>query len=400
MTKKYSNPSTAAESVVTKTTTSAPLKTPTLKVSRLNTPPQIPFNYSKYKELKQIAEYAINNKKTFTIYHTFGSPIHRAIRKALVKRNWVEKLYPNQLKHLQSKSQHTLLHNAVNGNQCEVAALSKFCHAVPVYFVWQPKYLQIDQPIGALPFRNRLKHCDNCDFTRKDFLVGCTKQQHWMHIYGHCELNCPRSYRMFIADEAADFVDDYRFTGCISLLTRVANAIADPSSLFAAGGSVNTKCIDFAIKRINECLCRRQHKDIDTGIFSVSPNDMQWAEFFKDFNTIVRLHGRIREAKLIVQREWCETCTRLMATVRQNWSLSASDGLNNIWIMKPGAKNCGVGIVVMHDCQEIVKIAERSRSQRYIVQKYMGKVITVPWYFCTSSVNFFFLLFRTTPAYP
>lgn len=373
MTKNSSKRSASSGSVVKQPTVSITLKTPTVQTSKPDTPPQTPFNYQKYKQLKQVAQNAMNDKKIFTIFHQFGSSIHRPLRKALIKRNWSEKLYHNQLKLLQSKSQHTLLHNAANGNQSEVAALSKFFHKAPVHFVWQPKYIRIDQPIDGLPFRNRLPHRNNFDFTRKECLVGCTKEQHWIHICGRCELNCPRSYRMFIADEVADFVEDYRFTGCISLLSRVASSIADPSSIFAAGGSVNTKCIEFAIKRINESLHRRQHKDIDTCLSSEAPNDMQWSEFFKNFNAIVRLRGRFCEVKVNVQREWCENCTRLLATVRQNWSLSAGDGLNNIWIMKPGAQNRGIGIVVAHDCQEIVNIAERSRHQRYIVQKYLGK---------------------------
>lgn len=378
MTKK----SSPSGSVLKDLTVSTASKSPTPKTSHPVTPPHTPFNYEKYKQLKEVAQNAINDKKIFTIYHAYGSSIHRPLRKALIKRNWIEKLYPNQLKLLQSKSQHTLLHNAANGNPSEVAALSKLLHTVPVHFVWQPKYLRIDQPIDGLPFRNRLPRGNNSDFTRKECLVGCTKQQHWMHVYGRCELNCPRSYRMFIADEVADFVDDYRFTGCISMLSRVASAIADPASIFAAGGSVSTKSIDFAIKQINESLRRRNHKDIDTGLFSEAvPNELQWSEFFKGFNAIVRLRGRFREANISVQREWCENCSRLMITVRQNWSLSAGDGRNNIWIMKPGGKNCGVGIIVVHDCQEIVSIAERSRSQRYIVQKYLGKENVPP--FCS-----------------
>lgn len=364
--------STTSGAVVAQPTVATPLKTPTLKTAKSDTPPHTPFNYNKYKQLKKVAENAINDKKIFTIYHSFGSAIHRPLRKALIKRNWCEKLFPNQLKLLQSKSQHSLLHNAANGNHFEVAALSKMLHTVPVNFIWQPKFLRINHPIDGLPFRNRLPRGNNSDFTRKECLVGCTKEQHWMHVYGRCELNCPRSYRMFIADEMADFVDDYRFTGCVSLLCRIASAIADPSTVFAPGGSINTKCIDFAMKRINESLLRRQHKDIDTG-HSEAPDELQWSEFFKDFNGLVRLRGRFREGRLNVQREWCENCSRLMVTVRQNWSLSAGDGLNNIWIMKPGCKNCGVGIIVVHDCKEIVSIAKKAPHQRYIIQKYLGK---------------------------
>lgn len=387
MTKKRSKRSSPSGSAVSKPAVSTPLKTSSLQTAKTDAPPQSPYNYEKYKSLKQVAQDAINDKKTFTIYYPFGTSIHRPLRKALIKRNWSEKLYPNQLKVLQSKSQHTLLHNAVNGNQSEVAALSKLLHGVPIHFVWQPKYFRVDQPIDGLPFRNRLHRCNNYDFTRKECLVGCTKEHHWMHVYGRCELNCPRSYRMFIPDEVADFVDDYRFTGCISLLSRVANAIADPSSLFAAGGSVNTKCIDFAIKRINESLSRRQHKDIDTALGNEMLDALQWSDFFKDFNAIVRLRGRFREVKVNSQREWCENCSRLMRTVRMNWSLSPGDGLNNIWIMKPGGKNCGIGIVVVHDCREIVKIAERGVHQRYIVQKYLGKE-NVPHFYYILFVGF------------
>lgn len=53
------------------------------------------------------------------------------------------------------------------------------------------------------------------------------------------------------------------------------------------------------------------------------------------------------------------------------------DGMRNIWILKPGDKSLGKGIILMDRLQDILnKISLTSREgMQYVVQKYIGKII-------------------------
>ena len=47
------------------------------------------------------------------------------------------------------------------------------------------------------------------------------------------------------------------------------------------------------------------------------------------------------------------------------------EGTGNIWIMKPGAKSRGRGVVVQYNLEEILRLANNSREEKWVVQKYI-----------------------------
>lgn len=51
------------------------------------------------------------------------------------------------------------------------------------------------------------------------------------------------------------------------------------------------------------------------------------------------------------------------------------DGIMNVWILKPGNKSRGRGIVLMNKLEDVVaKVNPTGKSDtRYVVQKYIGK---------------------------
>lgn len=57
------------------------------------------------------------------------------------------------------------------------------------------------------------------------------------------------------------------------------------------------------------------------------------------------------------------------------------DGMKNIWILKPGDKSLGRGIVIKNSLSEILmKINQVAKeSTQFVVQKYIGKQIH--WFF-------------------
>lgn len=287
-----------------------------------------------------------------------------------------------QLKHLQEMSQHSLLARASDGNDHEVTALSKLLRTSAVNFIWQPKYWKFQQEArNVKPFRNRLCRNRTSDFTIKEGLCQCTKDRHWFHVTDRCELNCPRSYRLFLPDEIAEFMDDYRFTGCTSLIYFIASKYAeavkgsDLSELFDEEGTVRTSCIAFALKRISVAINQKEHQDIELAYVDEALNGSHWREFFKDYHALIRMGGKFKSVSPDDHTRFCEECKAKLTIARAYFPNIICDGFFNIWIMKPSGKSRGIGVTLMKDNLQAVEFAMKNKRQRYIVQKYLGKYI-------------------------
>lgn len=191
--------------------TSAPIVTDAANVNS-------PANYDKYKQYKARVDTAVREHKVFTILGGYPT-----VRLALLQRGWVERLWDNQYVQLQQKSQNVLLDLAKPGNDYELVVMSKMLQSFPSNFVWYPRNMLLTRFDGVLPFKSRMTRMREYDFTLKDGLVNIWRSKQWLHIPGKSELVCPRSYRLFVQDEMNEFMADFRFTGCTSLLSFIVN---------------------------------------------------------------------------------------------------------------------------------------------------------------------------------
>lgn len=53
------------------------------------------------------------------------------------------------------------------------------------------------------------------------------------------------------------------------------------------------------------------------------------------------------------------------------------DGVTNTWIMKPGAKSRGRGVIPQNNISDIIKLADSSKEEKWVVQKYIEKPLLV-----------------------
>ena len=69
-------------------------------------------------------------------------------------------------------------------------------------------------------------------------------------------------------------------------------------------------------------------------------------------------------------------CDAMVDELRACWPQFDLDGTRNTWIVKPGAKSRGRGIMVFDRLDEMLKLVAGNvvkKEGRFVVQKYMGK---------------------------
>lgn len=66
----------------------------------------------------------------------------------------------------------------------------------------------------------------------------------------------------------------------------------------------------------------------------------------------------------------------ILKKVRKYWPQLDMDGVLNIWILKPGNKSRGRGIVLVNKLEDVMnKVNPANKSDsRFVVQKYIGKI--------------------------
>lgn len=60
-----------------------------------------------------------------------------------------------------------------------------------------------------------------------------------------------------------------------------------------------------------------------------------------------------------------------------NLTQKSIDGDTNTWIMKPGAKSRGRGVVPQNNLDEIIKLADSSKEEKWVIQKYIEKPLLI-----------------------
>jgi tubulin monoglycylase TTLL3/8 len=68
----------------------------------------------------------------------------------------------------------------------------------------------------------------------------------------------------------------------------------------------------------------------------------------------------------------------VLIDIKKFWPQIDLDGMNNIWIVKPGARSCGRGIQLTNKLDKVMKKVTENvkpagiRESNYVVQKYIG----------------------------
>ncbi|XP_061584580.1 tubulin monoglycylase TTLL3 [Cololabis saira] len=267
--------------------------------------------------------------------------------------------------------------------------MSRLVRNETTYFYWTCRTDQIDRL--ALQNDQMINHFANAGtFTTKVGLCKNLRQLRWFDAADPDNF-FPRCYSLGEEEEQQAFIEDFRRTACTSLLQYVVETSAwrtdgaegerqkDKDSaedkLYGYQNQfVGPEIIDRALQVSQEFLSILRHCDIDvTEEACPSLGEEQWDEFLQDYYKVAHKGAVIRGSGAFVAR-----CQDMLASLKEVCPQLDIDGLNNIWITKPGAKSRGRGIKCMNRLDKILALAKTDRFlMKWVVQKYMERPLLV-----------------------
>ncbi|CAO2606143.1 Tubulin monoglycylase TTLL3 [Lemmus lemmus] len=205
----------------------------------------------------------------------------------------------------------------------------------------------------------------------------------------------PRCYRLGAEDDKKAFIEDFWLTAARNVLKLVVKSEGKPHSTSMQTREeevleitlpkkqerkaliVSPEFVEEALSACEEHLSSMAHKDIDKdpdAPLSFSPEG--WSDFLQRYYQIVHEGAELRHLEAQVQR--CEDILQQLQAVVPQIDM---EGDRNIWIVKPGAKSRGRGIMCMDHLEEMLKLVDCNpmlmKDGKWIVQKYIERPLLI-----------------------
>ncbi|NXE14992.1 TTLL3 monoglycylase, partial [Lophotis ruficrista] len=209
----------------------------------------------------------------------------------------------------------------------------------------------------------------------------------------------PRCYRLGAADERQAFIEDFRLTAARNLLKlalerdkpaatkralKSGEAPGEHAELGLGEGERGVwvepappQLVEEALHICGQHLGSLGHQDIDGDPLSPRMTDSDWNRFLQDYYRVV--HDGASLVLSGAQREQCQT---LLQRLGGRLPQVGIEGDHNIWILKPGAKSRGRGIVCTARLEEVLQRAGDCgppfvREGDWVVQKYVERPLLI-----------------------
>ncbi|XP_036425562.1 tubulin monoglycylase TTLL3-like [Colossoma macropomum] len=359
------------------------------------------INPDRLRMAKVQVEKAVKMRKIFSIKGPY--PVVRA---ALRARGWVERRLPRP-------NQHLLRRRSEEDDECNDGdesgddddddeelekedpddiydLMSRMVRNEMTYLYWTTRRDSIDT--RSLRKEQMTNHfAKSGTFTTKVGLCVNLRNLRWFDA-ADPDTFFPRCYRLGAEDEKHAFIEDFRRTACTSLLqciverncrgTEEGGATALSDQLLSnqkkgckrqALSVVPSRMIDSALQVCWDYLDSFEHSDIDIALDSTPTlTDQQWSEFIHNYYLVVHDGAEIENSVRYVDN--CQTTLHKIREVSPQLDI---DGIHNIWIIKPGAKSRGRGIMCIKRLDEILKLVDSDptliKDSKWVVQKYIER---------------------------
>ncbi|NXI40348.1 TTLL3 monoglycylase, partial [Galbula dea] len=332
------------------------------------------------------------------------------IRRLLRARGWVERKFPrmgrarsqpeqehgSQAKQLQGEKEeeelcsedHDVIHNLMSRlvqDQVPYFIWTNRCSAVNCQLLRQDQVLNHYARVGT--------------FATKEGLCLSLRNLPW---FDQADPNTffPRCYRLGAADERQAFIEDFCQTAARSLLKMALERAGDtltrteqslksgecpdeghvshpmPSTV-GPGPLVHSQLVEEALQVCGQHLGSLEHQDIDEDLLSSCTMGTDWDCFLRDYYHVVH-----KGAGLTLSRAQWKRCQTLLGCLAERLPQLGMEGDHNIWILKPGAKSRGRGIVCTARLEEVLQLAQgctalSARAGEWVVQKYVERPLLI-----------------------
>ncbi|XP_008205605.1 tubulin glycylase 3A isoform X1 [Nasonia vitripennis] len=349
-----------------------------------NKPSQANEQMEHFVRIKELVKKAIAAKHTFMIHGR-----SRVVRECLLSRGWCEKLQRKNGNHVGFAGEQqigvdshpsTLLAGIGNLNerQNERLLISKMLSNHTVDFLWNAGSEWTGWP--SQDNKNTIfNRFSRANFTSKVGLCSNVRQMHWYYEAGIANTLFPRCYNISLPDQMHAFIEDYRLTACLSLLKWLVDKtkLGGEEAVRSSGGSVPPRALDFAIARCSDLIGSKSHEDIDQELEKVWSH--QWDQFITWYYKL--LHGNaLFIANTVPMNKYTQAARHLLKKAKKFWPQLDMDGTMNIWILKPGNKSRGRGIILINKLDDIlakVNPTNKSTDARFVIQKYIERPLLI-----------------------
>ncbi|KAM9226975.1 tubulin tyrosine ligase 3-like [Leptosomus discolor] len=198
----------------------------------------------------------------------------------------------------------------------------------------------------------------------------------------------PRCYRLVDADERQAFIEDFRLTAARSLLKVALERAGDmparteqhPKSVegpAGLGAPLPPQLVEEALQVCKQHLGSLRHEDIDGDPPSARMTGTAWERFLRGYYSVVH-----QGAGLALSGAQQEQCRALLRCLGERLPQLDMEGDHNVWILKPGAKSRGRGIVCTAQLEEVLRLAggctaPSAQANKWVVQKYVERPLLI-----------------------
>ncbi|XP_067396438.1 tubulin tyrosine ligase 3-like [Emydura macquarii macquarii] len=370
-----------------------------------------PLNPERLKQARLHVERAVKQRKIFMLHGPY--PV---IRRLLRSRGWVEKKAPKAACRWERAPD-----GEEEGDDKDVAEeeeegeeeeeqdddpdgtydlMSRLARNQMPYFIWTNRRDAID--CRFLAKEQVMNHYARAgSFTTKVGLCLNLRNLPWF-AQADADTFFPRCYRLGAEDEKQAFIEDFRLTAARGILKVVVKryrsaaargagaassaqgplkAGAPPESLQGTGAKKSSalppQLIETALQACEEHLSSMKHQDIDREAESLLHRPgAGWEGLLQGYYQLIH-EGALLE-QLGSHVEQCENVLQRLAEVIPQLEM---EGDRNIWIVKPGAKSRGRGIICMDRLEEMLKLVDCDpmivKDGKWVVQKYIERPLLI-----------------------
>ncbi|XP_073087094.1 tubulin monoglycylase TTLL3 isoform X3 [Manis javanica] len=263
-------------------------------------------------------------------------------------------------------------------------------HAIP-YFIWTTRRDVLD--CRFLSKDQMINHYARAgSFTTKVGLCLNLRNLPWFDE-ADADSFFPRCYRLGAEDDKKAFIEDFWLTAARNVLKLVVKSEWKSYSIQAEeeeipgdkqpkkqekkSVAVSPEFVDQALCACKEHLSNLAHMDIDKQLEAplyLSPEG--WSLFLQRYYQVIHEGAELRHLDTQVQR--CEDILQQLRAVVPQIDM---EGDRNVWIVKPGAKSRGRGIMCMDHLEEMLKLVDGNlmmmKDSKWVVQKYIERPLLI-----------------------